>query len=552
MTTVLPTATLNERPEAVKAIRAYLRQSLDKDSQKESIAVQLADIERLAYAIGISRAAWRNRIDYPDVDRAGDDFAGREQLQKLLREAQPGDLILAWKQDRVGRDMIDSAATIRELVKYRGCHLYTAENGTSPITLNSAEQTAIVLLRGMTAQSEVEKTRDRVRTHLEDRARRGYASGPVPFGYRTVPVDPEVPDSLKRIVIDDAAAAIVRQVFQLYADGHGVSAIARRLNKGGALSARGNGWSPSKVWDLIRSPRYKGEWTHGERKNVARKGDKLVRRRAAESEIIRMAKPELALIPPDEWDRVQKLIAERARDVANIHVRAEHMLTKTLRCDECGGLMHVKQEYGRTKKWVKRYYICTERRRTARCGNSRYLPADDVERLLIDHVRTAVFPQIEAKVHARLAEALQQAGEIADARGTEADKIREQLEELHAEQKRLVKLAAATDAAEVVDALCTNQERVRSLQQSLAAATQPAIDETHAAQLETMAREQLERMRHDLDGADARATIAALFPAGLRFKMGNGLWLIEGAASVPCFRTTSEIRLPVARAPESV
>src|SRR5262245_61391228 len=115
MTTALPTGTLAERPEPVKATRLYLRQSLDTDSQKESIAVQRADIERLAERIGISRAAWERRIEYPDVDRAGDDFAGREQLQKLLREAQSGDVILAWKQDRVGRDMIDSAATIREL-----------------------------------------------------------------------------------------------------------------------------------------------------------------------------------------------------------------------------------------------------------------------------------------------------------------------------------------------------------------------------------------------------------------------------------------------------
>jgi len=309
-------------------------------------ARQTRDIERLAYTLGISRAAWRNRIDYPDVDRAGDDFAGREQLQKLLREAQSGDLILAWKQDRVGRDMIDSAATIRELVKYRGCH---------PITLNSAEQTAIVLLRGMTAQSEVEKTRDRVRTHLQERARRGYASGPVPFGYCTVPVDPHDPDSLKRIVIDDAAAAIVRQIFQLYADGHGVSAIAKRLNNAGALSPRGRGWSPSKIWDLLRSTRYKGEWTHGERRSVGRKGDKVLRRRATEDEVIRVQRFELAIIPPDEWDRVQKLVAERAHDIANLRVRASHMLTKTLRCDECGGLMHVRREHGRTKKWVKRY-----------------------------------------------------------------------------------------------------------------------------------------------------------------------------------------------------
>ena len=94
-------------------------------------------------------------------------------------------------------------------------------------------------------------------------------------------------------------------------------------------------------------------------------------------------------------------------------------------------------------------------------------------------------------------------------------------------------MAAATDAPEVVDALCANQERSKSLERALAIATQPPLDEALAARLEAAALAQVERMRQQLDHAEARAAFTALFPAGLRFKIGNGLWLIEGLASVP-------------------
>jgi hypothetical protein len=58
---------------------------------------------------------------------------------------------------------------------------------------------------------------------------------------------------------------------------------------------------------------------------------------------------------------------------------------------------------------------------------------------------------------------------------------------------------------------------------------------------------QVERVRQRLDQAEAQAAVTALFADGLRFKFGNGLWLIEGAASCPTYRTRSVIRLPLAR-----
>jgi len=74
--------TLEERPESVKAVRVYFRQSKELDHQKESVAVQRAECERLAHSLGLGDL-WPSRVEYQDVDRAGDDFAGREALTRL-------------------------------------------------------------------------------------------------------------------------------------------------------------------------------------------------------------------------------------------------------------------------------------------------------------------------------------------------------------------------------------------------------------------------------------------------------------------------------------
>ena len=52
MSTALPTGTLDERLEPVKATRVYLRQSKEQEHQRESVPTQRAECERLAYSIG--------------------------------------------------------------------------------------------------------------------------------------------------------------------------------------------------------------------------------------------------------------------------------------------------------------------------------------------------------------------------------------------------------------------------------------------------------------------------------------------------------------------
>jgi formylglycine-generating enzyme required for sulfatase activity/DNA invertase Pin-like site-specific DNA recombinase len=528
-----------ERPGSVKTthLRIYLRQSKNQKTQAESIATQRAECKRLAFQLGITPEEWEQRIEYIEIDRSGDDFKGREQLARLLQEAQPGDIILAWRQSRLGRDAIDIAATVRELVKFRGCTLYTVESGVAPVSMKGAEDAMMVMFRGMRDQGELENTRKNTRDGLRSRARDGFATGSLPYGYRTVLVNPNVTDrkqSKKRIEIDEKPAANVRRIFDLYLAGNGSAGIAKILNREGVLSPKGHGWSPACIWDMLRDSAYAGHWAYGKTRVVGREGKRTIQGPAPESEIIRHERPELAILTPEMWARVQTAIVERRRDVGQM-ATAKHPLSGTLRCGLCGGPMRIKVCDGRRPDWKKRYYVCGKKLNEARCTNSIHVPADMVEDALSVHIRTRVLEQILDKMLEEIRVERQRVVHAAEERASEADQLRADLEALAGERKRLVKLAAATDdpVPEVVEMLRANQDRARTLERSLAIATKPPMEVEVAQRLEAAAGAHVERMRQQLDAVELRAALISLFPKGLTFKVDGGVWLLEGSASVP-------------------
>lgn len=541
MSTRPPGNTLCVRPDSVKALRVYLRQSKEEQHQKESIPTQRAECARLAMAIGLA-SDWNKRVEYVDVDRAGDD-AGREQLQRLMRETVAGDVVLAWKQDRVGRDMIDAAATIRELVKYRQAMLYTAETGTAAVTLDSAEQTAMVMFRGMVAQGELERIRSRTRDGLRQRARDGYATGRVPYGYRTVPIDPVAAAknpklSKKRIEIDERQAIVVRRMFSEYLEGRGYAAIAHGLTRDGIAAPSSAHWAPSAVWDALRNPVYAGRWAHGQQKTVRREGNRKVMARAKEADVVRTHRPELALISDDVWAQTQGRIAERKKDMREQCANNKHALSGLLRCDRCDGSMRIKLCLGGKTSWRRRYYVCSRRVRTLGCDNAVNVPADEVESKLSEYLRGTILGQLEDKIKAGIRAEIERAKERSQHGADEVEQLKSELEELRRERQRLVRVASATDdpIPEVLDALKTNQERAKTLDRALALATRPPIDESLAQSLEANAIEQIQRMRERLTSPDPRDALAALLPKGLKLKIQNGAWLLEGVASVPTVR----------------
>ena len=92
-------------------------------------------------------------------------------------------------------------------------------------------------------------------------AEEGYfLSSRAPFGYRKGDAaDPDVEDS-RILIIDEPAAAAVRQCFEWYATGEwSLGMIANALNEQGFLTTMGKPFSRETVRLMLRNPTYLGK-----------------------------------------------------------------------------------------------------------------------------------------------------------------------------------------------------------------------------------------------------------------------------------------------------
>jgi len=65
---------------------------------------------------------------------------------------------------------------------------------------------------------------------------------------------------------------------------------------------------------------------------------------------------------------------------------------------------------------------------------------------------------------------------------------------------------------EIVEALNANQQRARDLEEALKVAARPPLDEAVAQQIEAAAARQLQRMRGQLSGDEAREALTVPVP----------------------------------------
>ena len=102
------------------------------------------------------------------------------------------------------------------------------------------------------------------------KAKAGHVTGGACFGYRNVEI--RGADGTRSHVmreIEPTEADVIRRIFQLSAAGHGVKAIAKRLNAEGAPSpraqrGRSQTWAPSSVRAVLYRPVYRGDLVWGQ------------------------------------------------------------------------------------------------------------------------------------------------------------------------------------------------------------------------------------------------------------------------------------------------
>lgn len=294
--------------------RAYIRVSTDEQAQAGfSLLAQRERLEQFANSQG-----WTLAQVYEDDGYSAKD-TNRPALRQMLTDAQPGDVILTYKLDRLTRSVMD-LYTLMKTFDQRGLKFKSA---TEEFNTTTSHGRLMITLVAVLAQWERETIAERVKMGRQKKAATGeWPGGPIPFGYKGEPTLVRGSRTLHRLVPDPDRAHIVREIFERYLGGQGVRGIALWLtHELGVPAAAGGVWRPVTLVRLLTNPVYCGDIVHGRRTGGAQ---------------TRVKGHHEAIVPRDRFERVQAMFEER-KSMAPRHATSVYPLAGVARCGECGG-----------------------------------------------------------------------------------------------------------------------------------------------------------------------------------------------------------------------
>ncbi len=389
----------------------------------------------------------------------------RDGLQALLTAVETGRVRRVFVEDvsRLSRDKED-AARLEKTFDYHGVSIVTLDGMTydgsvgSSLAFTFQSAGAAQYLRDLGAKT---------RRGLRGAHREGKSTGGRCYGFKV---------AAGKLEVDETEAATVKLIFTLYLEGHGYAVIAQKLNERGVPAPRsrrraGIGWMHSCIREMLRNPKYVGEFAFGVRKWQRHP---TTRRRVArtnhDADVLRTNRPELTVVDRQTWDAVQALLAKHAKNYkarAVPHGRTNYLLTGLLRCGCCGAPMQIMG--GSTE----RYYRCVANRKRGTCSNRLSVREGLTRTRILAAVSEALAtPKAIAYVRQRLAE---RAGSLSRDAGREVAERSGRLERTEERVRGLITMQAEGDRSPMVSEMRADLE------------AQAAQDRAAIADLRTMA-----------------------------------------------------------------
>src|ERR1035441_9585196 len=277
------------------------------------------------YGLPSQRAACHKRAmerGWSIIKEITDDTTGSNTLRAGLTEVRrmgaacETDIVLIYSVDRLSRVTVDVLTLMTELREHAIVE-YVAESFDD----NPACR-LFLALRASIGAFEREQILARTQAGRIAKAKSGKVpGGRAPFGYRIV-------DGL--LVIHDAEATVVRQIYDWAAAGVSQRDIARRLNEQGIRPYMANSWGKTSVGRLIGHEVYVGTAVYN-----ARQRKKTILRPRPVAEHIEIPVP--PIISREVYDTV---VIARAmnREMLVGRPSRDYMLTSIIRCS-CGKRM---------------------------------------------------------------------------------------------------------------------------------------------------------------------------------------------------------------------
>lgn len=342
----------------------YLRVSTEEQAENYSISSQKERLEAFAKS-----QDWEIYDLYIDDGYSGKDM-DRPAVKRLLKDAREKkfDIVAVYRLDRFSRRAVDLLKVVEEILEPNRVALKSA---TEPFDTSTIAGRMMLTMLVAFAQFERESISERVKTNMLHKANGGEWCGAymAPFGYR---------NENKKLFVVEHEAAVVRQMFEMYASGAGLRSIALTLNDSGRHTRQGYPWLHTRIRQILTNPIYAGYmvWNRTERK-----GKKQYRR--PRKEWVLVEGEHEAIISKELFQQVQNKMENKnhtsPRDSGN------YALSGLVVCGTCGYKYR-----GCAKNSQVRYYRCGGNVDGVKCP-ARNIRVEVLEAAVIDELEKLDF-----------------------------------------------------------------------------------------------------------------------------------------------------------------
>ena len=357
----------------------------DRNKQFEtddSNSIQNQKAMLLQYAM---EQGWEVYNLYSDDDYTGSDRR-RPEFNRLLEDAKAHrfDIVLCKTQSRFTRELELVEKYIHGLFPIWGIRFVSIVDNADTANKGNKKSRQI---NGLVNEWYLEDMSENIRSVLTNRRQNGFHIGAFAlYGYK------KDPDQKGHLIIDEEAAAVVREVFTLFSQGYGKTAIARMLNDRGIPNPteykrlhglryqqpkRKNStlWKYFAISDMLTNEIYIGNMVQGKYGSVSYKTKQNKPR--PQSEWYRVEGTHKAIIDRPLWNRVQSMIAERAKpfDCGTVGLFARKAI-----CANCGYTMRSSKNRGR------HYLQCSNRHVAKDACIGSFISVEKLERMVIDEL----------------------------------------------------------------------------------------------------------------------------------------------------------------------
>lgn len=363
----MPNYAKTEQPPRSRTYRAALYIRLSREDGDKTDSDSVVNQKRLLTNFAQAQPDIASYRYYVDDGWSGANF-DRPDFTRMMADvyAQDIDCVIVKDSSRFGRNASESGRYIGEVFPRLRVR-YIAVNDA--IDSGRSQGVAIDFLnnsmRGMINEYYVAANSESIRSTLDMERRRGDFIGSfAKYGYKKDPADHH------KLLVDDEAAGIVREIYRMYLNGSGIRTIVRYLNNSGVpnpstykcsqglnFQSRAIGksslWSDKTVRRILQDEMYIGNMVQGRHRKVSYKDKAIIAMPV--DEWIRVENTHEAIIHKDDFDRVQTMLNSHAK--ASALTGEIGLFSGILRCADCGHALIKKVNNNPNKTYI--YYRCS-------------------------------------------------------------------------------------------------------------------------------------------------------------------------------------------------